>query len=269
MLQLCDSVFFGCNLSNLPSAISYVCNFHSDDIITDRYHHRIVMDDNQGLIDIIRSLTTLICRDKHTLYIYAKTLAEASFISCLVYGYVDNIPYENVIEELLSRTGLTISDTKYIKMLKEHLKPYHFYNTKFFCSNFSDHKVFSTHFQKEFHNSESLFQAYKDPSNQKYVTKLAGLKTAKTAHENGQKINLRHDWKDDIDGFENRFHLMIEVLEDKKNSNKDEFYKFKEQVGLRPIINYIEEKFWGANRDYSGNNELGRAWKIILIMSEF
>lgn len=271
MLQLCPPVYFGSNLSNLSSDITYICNFHSDNKIVDYYSscHQINLKENDDLVDLIRSFTTLICRDHYVLYIYAKTLTEAAFIACLIFGYLENLPYENVVEELLSRTGFAMTDAKYIKSLKENLKPYHFYNTKFFCSNFSDHKVFSTKFQREFYNSESLFQAYKDDTNEKYVTKLAGLKTAKIAHENGRKAKLRENWKNVNDLYQMRFDVMVEVLEDKRASNLEEFNKFKRQIGLKPVINYTDETFWGANRDYSGENELGRAWKILLIRSEF
>ena len=239
-----------------------------------------IIPNETDIIEFIKSLTVLLLRDNIYFYICDdKCGNRAHFIGGLLYGFFDNHNYEVVLDLLKEKYEMMnnrssegiIINKKYEILFKKLLKPYKFYNSSFFFSNFSKHTVTSTFFNAEFNNSEALFQAYKNLIDKKYIEKMIKVKTPQTAKKYGREVKLREDWQDKVDGFfERRFHCMVDTLTDKINSNIDEWEKNRDEVGLRPIYEYThKDLLWGSDKDYSGENWLGRAWKIAYIKSLF
>jgi len=239
-----------------------------------------VVPNEEEVIEFIKDITILLLRDNIQFYICDdKGTHRAQFIAGLIYGFFDNHHYELVMNLLKERYELInnrsseglMSNKKYELLLKKLLKPYNFYNSSFFFSNFSNHIVKSSFFNVTFNTSEALFQAYKNPTDRKYIEKMIKVKTPQTAKKYGREIKLREDWKEKVDGFfERRFHCMVDTLVDKINTNTEEWERTKREVGLRPIYEYTDKDLlWGSGKDYSGENWLGRAWKIAYIKSMF
>ena len=232
------------------------------------------IDDIDGIIQLVRGLAVLTCRDDKIIYIFSPKLHETIFIASLLYAFIENLVYGNLIEgvELIKSCKMPV---KYLKIMRDLLKPIHIINSKSFFSNYYDTKVYSSHFQREFMNSEALFQAYKSPHDDKYIKKISGIKTPKIAHENGRKVSLPENWNiiEENKDFKTKLYIMVDVLDDKVKSNLSEFNKLKEEIGIQPIFNYTStEGDWGSKEkdgEYAGLNFLGKAWKITLLKSLF
>jgi predicted NAD-dependent protein-ADP-ribosyltransferase YbiA (DUF1768 family) len=239
-----------------------------------------IVPDEDLVIELIQSLTVLLLRDNMSIYICDdKGTYRAQFVAGLLYGFLDNQHYETVLDLLRERYEMInnrsseeiMSNKKYESMFKKLLKPYNFYNSTFFFCNFSKHTVNSSFFNATFNCSEALFQAYKNPNDKKYIDKMIKVKTPQTAKKYGRETTLRSDWEEKVDGFfERKFHCMVDTLTDKINSHREEWDKVKEEVNLRPIYEYTDKDLlWGSGKDYTGENWLGRAWKVAYIKSMF
>ena len=248
-------------------------------IISFPLSEKIVPNEDE-VIDFIKDITVLFLRDNISFYICDdRGTYRAQFIAGLIYGFFDNHNYEVVINLLKERYEMinnraseeVLSNKKYETLFKKLLKPYNFYNSSFFFSNFSKHLVNSSFFNLVFNNSEALFQAYKSPKDKKYIEKMVKVKTPQTAKKYGREVKLREDWKEKVDGFfERRFHCMVDTLVDKINTNTLEWDIVKQEVGLRPLYEYTDKDLlWGSGKDYSGENWLGRSWRIAYIKSMF
>ena len=137
-------------------------------------------------------------------------------------------------------------------------KPIHFYKaykqsptTGF--SNFSEHLIKIEDFG-EFNTSEAAFQAYKEPDNKEYVTKMENIKIPRIAKDLGRKCKLREDWFDVRNNFmKNILKLKIEQHPEVKTNLLNTF--------LRPIIEHTKADVYSENlNSVFVKNRLGKMW---------
>jgi ribA/ribD-fused uncharacterized protein len=145
------------------------------------------------------------------------------------------------------------------------LKPHDFYTRASPFTNFSNHLVMSSTFNRQFFNSEALYQAYKCVStDQATIEKLAATTAPKTAKAIGRKCQLRSDWETV------KFDCMCQTLLDKVRSNP-ELVQTVLVTGIQPIFEHTtNDNVWGDNGDRTGQNLLGKAWwsiRMLLITS--
>ena len=140
-------------------------------------------------------------------------------------------------------------------------KPLHFYKAykqgpTVGFSNFSEHTIKIDDFGT-FQNSESAFQAYKEPDNQEYVKKIENIKIPRISKEVGRKCKLRSDW------FEVRNGIMEKILR-LKIEQHSEIKENLMETFLRPIIEHTRADIC-PNLGYRSfvKNRLGKLWTKI------
>lgn len=119
-------------------------------------------------------------------------------------------------------------------------------------SNFSQHSVYLRRFNETFGTAEAAFNAFKDPTNKKYIASLAHATNPFIAKDLSKHCNLRDDW------YERRQEFMTEVIYAKIQQHED----FREKLinsCLRPIIHHTRnDRFWGDGPNSVGKNILGK-----------
>lgn len=103
----------------------------------------------------------------------------------------------------------------------------------------------------DFSTLEAAYQAYKDPTNEKYVRELKQTNTGKEAIELGEKIITDYNWEI------NKKNIMYKLLKIKFTSNN---YMKSNLLNTRlcVLINKSEDLFWGKNYINNGLNNLGK-----------
>lgn len=135
-----------------------------------------------------------------------------------------------------------------------------FYPLKFFKSyknsNTFGFSNFSPHLIKidgigTFHNAESAFQAHKDLDDKDYIATMLLVKTGLEARNIGNKKTPTEFWE------KNKIEIMKQILYLKIEQNEDVYLNLV-NTGLRPLVSYKNDIFWGDNGDGTGKNILGK-----------